>query len=268
MTCFPWSRVLPAALPLSLVFASAALAQDAGQQAEWTPIFNGRNLDGWTAKIRGYEPGDNFADTFRVRDGLLVVDYDGYEGEFGNRFGHLFWHEKLGNYDLLVEYRFVGEQVPGGPGWAFRNSGIMLHGQDPASMPAAQDFPVSIEMQLLGGDGTRDRTNANLCTPGTHVEMDGQLVKRHCTGSTSDTFHGDRWVTVIIEVRGNQVIRHRIGDDVVLEYQRPQLDPDDASARPLIEDGQLQLHEGTISLQSESHPIEFRRVELRKVDSP
>lgn len=231
---------------------------------EWTPIFNGQDLEGWTPKIRGHQPGDNFANTFRVVDGVLRVGYDDYGGKFSDRFGHLFWHEKLSNYDLRVEYRFVGEQLPDGPGWAIRNSGVMLHCQDPQGMSLDQEFPVSIEMQLLGGDGSNPRANANVCTPGTHIEMGGELVTRHCTNSNSETFHGNQWVTVEIEVRGDEIVRHLIDGKVVLEYARPQLDPDDAHARPLIVDGQVRLTEGFIALQSESHPIEFRRVEIRR----
>jgi len=140
----------------------------------------------------------------------------------------------------------------------------MIHGQTPESMRKEQNFPVSIEVQLLGGDGKNDRTTANLCTPGTHVFMDDELVKRHCTSSTSKTYHGEDWVTCEVEVRGNEVIKHIMDGDVVLEYTKPVLDPGDKSAAPLIENagGDVALSGGTISLQSESHPVEFRKVEL------
>lgn len=246
---------------------SIALGVQAETAAEWESLFNGQDLEGWTAKIRGYEYGDNFADTFRVVDGVIRVDYDGYGDKFANRFGHLFWKEKLSHYRLRVEYRFVGEQMPDGAGWALRNSGVMLHCQDPATMTLDQDFPVSIEMQMLGGDGTNMRTTANLCTPGTHVEINGELFKPHCTNSRSRTYHGDQWVTVEIEVRGDEVIRHIIDGEVVLEYQKPQLDPGDANAKPLIVDGNVRLKSGYISLQSESHPVEFRKVEIQRLDS-
>ena len=132
-------------------------------------------------------------------------------------------------------------------------------------MAKDQDFPVSIEMQLLGGFGSGTRTTANLCTPGTNVVMDGKLIRRHCTSSTSKTYHGDQWVTVEIEVRGGEVIRHKIDGKVVLEYEKPQLDPNDADAKKLIANGKLLLTEGYISLQSESHPCEFRKVELKEL---
>jgi hypothetical protein len=245
---------------------SPLLAADADAEGNWIPLFNGKNLDGWIPKIRGHEAGVNFADTFRVEHGLLKIRYDGYGDRFDNRFGHLFFHKPFSHYRLRVEYRFVGDQLPDGPSWAWRNSGIMIHGQKPETMALDQDFPVSIEIQLLGGGPTGERPTANLCTPGTHVVLDGKLHTAHCTNSRSKTYRGDEWVTVEIEVRGNDRIRHWIDGEVVLEYTQPQLDPGDATARRLIEAGAPILIEGgTISLQSESHPHDFRTVEIMEL---
>jgi hypothetical protein len=262
--CFRQPLVL-----LSLILACGPVS-DAGAAADagWIQLFNGKNLDGWTPKIRGYVLGDNFGQTFRVENGAICVRYDAYENQFKNRFGHLFYRQPFSNYVLRVEYRFVGHQLPGGPGWAVRNSGLMLHGQDPATMRLDQDFPVSIEVQLLGGDGQHPRTTANLCTPGTHVIMDGRLITKHCTDSSSKTFAGEQWVTVEVEVHGNGKFIHRVHGETVLEYERPQLDPGDADAKRLIKDGTLMLFGGTISLQSESHPVEFRKVELKPLPEP
>jgi hypothetical protein len=244
--------------------AQAAFAQDK-PDGEWIELFNGKNLDGWTPKIRSCELGDNYGNTFRVEDGVLKVAYDKYD-KFGERFGHLFYKEPFSNYILRVEYRFVGDQCKDGPGWAIRNSGAMLHGESPTTMSKDQDFPASIEVQFLGGSGSGTRTTANLCTPGTNVVMNGKLITQHCTNSTSETYHGDQWVTVEIEVRGNKVMKHIIGGKTVLEYNEPQLDDRDAHAKELIaKAGTRQLGGGTISLQSESHPIEFRKVELKKL---
>jgi hypothetical protein len=234
------------------------------ESGEWMQLFNGTDLEGWTPKIRGYDLGDNFGNTFRVEDGILKVSYEGYD-TFDDRFGHLFYEGEFSHYVLRVEYRFVGDQVPGGPGWAFRNSGIMIHGQAPESMEKDQDFPVSIEIQTLGGrgEGQGERTTANLCTPGTNVVLNGELFTPHCVNSTSKTYNGDQWVTVEVEVHGNDVIHHLIDGEVVLEYEKPQLDPKDESGKKLIKDGNLMLGNGTISLQSESHPVEYRKVEIR-----
>lgn len=231
----------------------------------WQPLFNGKNLDGWKVKITGYELGDNYADTFRVEDGVLKVAYDKYE-KFDGKFGHIFCEKPYSHYVLRVEYRFVGEQTPGGPGWAFRNSGIMIHGQSPESMAKDQNFPVSIEIQLLGGSGEGTRPTANVCTPGTHFVQDGKLIVSHCNNSTSKTYHGDQWVTVEVEVHGNKLIRHRVNGEQVFEYEQPQLDPADGDAKKLIVDGKVMLESGSISLQAESHPCEFRKVEIKVLD--
>ena len=228
----------------------------------WVSLFNGRDLEGWTPKFAGREAGLNYNDTFRVEDGVLKVAYDKYD-RFDGEFGHLFYKEPFGHYLLRVEYRFVGDQTPGGPSWGLRNSGVMFHSQSPESMGLAQSFPVSIEVQFLGGNGTDPRPTANLCTPGTNVVMAGELVTRHCTDSTSATYHGDRWVTVELEVNGAGVVRHIIDGKVVLEYERPQLDPADADGKALIGSGGPLLERGYIALQAESHPLEFRKVEIK-----
>ena len=139
---------------------------------------------------------------------------------------------------------------------------LMIHCQAPQSMRKQQDFPVSIEVQLLGGDGKNARSTGNLCSPGTHVVRDDRLITQHCVSSKSKTYHGDQWVTAEVEVHGNDVIKHLINGDVVLEYEQPQLDEKDADAKKLIKDGNPMLREGYISLQAESHPVEFRKVEI------
>lgn len=235
----------------------------AGPEKGWIALFNGKDLAGWTPKIRGYAAGENYAETFRVEDGVLKVSYDRYT-RFDAKFGHLFYKTPYSHYRLRVEYRFVDPQCPGGPGWAIRNSGVMIHGQTPESMRKDQDFPVSIEVQFLGGNGREKRPTANVCTPGTNIVMNGKLITQHCNDSSAKTYHGDQWVTVEVEVHGNGVIKHIVEGRVVLEYEKAQLDPSDADARRLIEQrgGEKMLDGGTISLQSESHPIEFRKVEL------
>jgi hypothetical protein len=256
-----WMLVATAALAVA---PAASRPVDSLQAQDWTPLFNGRNLDGWTPKITRYRLGVNFADTFRVEDGVLKVAYDKYDGPFNGRFGHPFYKDSFSFYRLRVEYRFTGMQAPGGPDWARRNSGVMIHGETPETMTRDQEFPASVEVQFLGGNGTADRPTSNVCTPGTHVSIDGALVTRHCTNSKSKTYHGDQWVTAEVEVCGDRSIRHFLDGAVVLAYSAPQYDDRDAHARDLIaRAGSKDIAGGTISLQSESHPVEFRKVELR-----
>jgi len=247
-------------IALSLGLAAGPAA---GQtEAEWRPLFNGRDLTGWIVKITGYETGEDPFGTFRVEDGLLTVGYEEYD-VFDGRFGHLFHESPFSHYQLRVEYRFVGDQVEGGPGWALRNSGVMFHSQSPQSMMRNQDFPISIEAQFLGGNGVADRPTANLCTPGTHVEMGGELIERHCVTADAPTIHGDEWVTVDLFVYEDSVA-HVVDGRTVLRYERPvvggaQVNGHDPAAK---HDGRF-LTGGYLALQSESHPIQFRKVWIR-----
>ena len=229
---------------------------------QWISLFNGENLDGWTPKFTGYPASENHLDTFRVEDGLLTVSYDNWT-DFQNEFGHLFHERSFSHYLLRVEYRFVDEQVINGPGWAFRNNGMMLHSQTPDSMTLDQEFPVSMEVQLLGGNGADERSTANICTPGTHFRLEGLLITRHCTNSSSDTFHGDQWVTLEVEIRGNEFVRHTVNGEIVFEYGGLQLDATDPDAQSLLNNGApVALEEGLIAIQAESHPTQFRRIDV------
>ena len=201
------------AFAVTLLAAAYVHAAEPPAEGKWVQLFNGKDLTGWTPKIKGYELGDNYADTFRVADGVLKVAYDKYEGAFNNRFGHLFYEKEFSDYRLRVEYRFVGEQYEGGPAWAWRNSGIMIHGQPADTMCKGQDFPVSIEVQLLGGPANGERTTLNLCTPGTQVVFDGKLYTPHCLNSKSKTYRGDQWVITEVEVRG-KTVKHIIDGQV------------------------------------------------------
>jgi hypothetical protein len=228
----------------------------------WIALFNGKDLEGWTPKIRGYALGENFGNTFRVEDGILKVRYDQYD-TFDERYGHLFYKTPYSSYRLRIEYRFTGEQCPGGPAWAVKNSGVMLHSQSPETMDKDQKFPVSIEVQFLGGTGTGERPTCNMCSPGTHIVLNGALIKRHCVNSTSKTFHGEEWVVSETEVRGDK-FKHFVNGELVMEYEGTQLDDKDPDAKKLLaaNGGKIELTSGYIALQSESAPVEFRKVEI------
>lgn len=231
----------------------AAQTNPDSDHEEWVELFNGKNLDGWDIKITRYELNDNFANTVRVEDGLMKVRYDGYD-QFDERFAHIFYEEPFSYYRLKVEYRFVGEQALNGPGWAFMNSGIMFHSQSAESMELDQDFPNSIEFQLLGGDGENERHNGSVCTPGTHVVINGELNTVHCINSGGPTHHGDQWVTAELVALGSSKFQQLLNGEVVMEYSRPQLN-----------DGQ-RISGGYFALQGESHPIDIRSVKILNLE--
>jgi len=239
---------------------------DPGRE-DWIQLFNGKSLDGWTPKFAKHDIGENFNDTFRVENGLLEVRYDKWT-RFDGEFGHLFYKDAFSYYRIAAEYRFVGQQVTGGPGWATRNNGLMLQSPDPKTMTKDQDFPISIEVQLLGGlsDG-KPRTTANLCTPGSNVVMDGKLFTPHCKNSTSKTYDGDQWVRVEVEVRGDELVRHIVEGATVLEYSKPQMGGGQASpVDPKVKVDGTPMDRGFISIQAETAPIDFRKIELLNLE--
>jgi hypothetical protein len=243
--------------------AALCMAQSNADKKEWIQLFNGQDLTGWNVKITGYDLNDNFGNTFRVENGVLKVAYDKYD-QFGDRFGHIFYHERFSHYIIAVEYRFTGEQLKGGPEWGLRNSGIMVHSQSARSMGKNQDFPISVEVQLLGGTGSGQRTTANVCTPGTEIDMNGVMVDKHCVNSKSKTYHGEQWVRAEAVVLGGDSIKHVVEGETVLSYEKPRFGGGNVTNfNPEFKkkDGQPLL-EGYIALQSESHPVEFRKVEL------
>jgi Domain of Unknown Function (DUF1080) len=261
---------------VATLVASALVPMDAGQRSagaksdpnekEWIQLFNGRDLNDWIIKFAKHDLGENFNDTFRVEEGLLKVRYDKWT-TFDGEFGHIFYRQPFSYYLLAAEYRFVGEQVKttgNNLGWAIRNNGLMLHAPDPKTMLKDQDFPISIEVQLLGGLGDgKPRTTANLCTPGTNVVMNGQLFTPHCTNSKSKTYDGDQWVRVEVLVHGDELVRHMVEGVTVLEYTKPQIGGGQVSpVDPAVKVDGKPLTGGYISLQAETAPVDFRKVEL------
>jgi len=233
---------------------------------EWIQLFNGRDLADWTIKFARHDAGENLHETFRVEDGLLKVRYDQWPA-FDGEFGHAFYKQPFSYYLLAAEYRFVGEQVAGAPAWAVRNNGLMLHSPDPRTMLKDQNFPISLEVQLLGGLGQGPRTTANLCTPGSHVVMNGKLHTPHCTNSSSQTYEGDQWVRVEVLVHGDELVRHIVNGQTVLEYSKPQIgggnvDPVD----PKVKVDGTPMTSGYIALQAETAAIDFRKVELLNLE--
>jgi hypothetical protein len=247
--------------------ARGAVAKNDPNQKEWLQLFNGRDLTGWTPKFAKHELGENFNDTFRVEDRLLKVRYDQWT-KFDGEFGHLFYKDPFSYYVLAAEYRFNGVQVPAGPAWAIRNNGLMLNAPAPRTMLRDQDFPISLEVQLLGGFGTGAvRTTANLCTPGTNVVMNGQLHTPHCTNSKSKTYDGDQWVRVEVVAHGDELIQHVVEGQVVLEYSKPQIGGGAASPTdPAVKIDGTPLPGGYLSIQAETAEADFRKIEILNLE--
>jgi hypothetical protein len=237
------------------------------QDSEWQTLFNGKDLDDWIVKIHHHEVGDNYAQTFRVVDGVLQVNYDDYQ-EFENRYGHLFYKEPFSSFHLTWEYRFTDQWLKDAPDYTYRNSGIMFHSQDPRTILKEQDWPISVEFQLLAGAGDgKPRPTGNMCSPGTDVFYEGKKDPRHCIDSSSDTYEWDQWVKADLIVLKDSLVTHLINGDTVLQYTRPQMGGGVANNydQSLWQEGKP-LTEGYIALQSEGQGIEFREIKIKKLD--
>lgn len=260
MTGKHFPRALAILLLITVLFQSAKAQQ-------WTPLFNGKDLNDWIVKIHHHETGDNFGNTFRVKDSIIQVRYDQY-GNFNDQFGHLYYKIPFSYYHLKLEYRFTGQWVKTAPSYTMLNSGVMYHSQDPRTMPKEQDWPISVEMQFLAdlGDG-QPRPTGNMCSPGTHIVYQGKLDTRHCINSSSKTINKDEWVRAELIVLGDSLITHIINGDTVLQYSKPQI------GGPVVnrydpkqkQDGKL-LSSGYIALQSEGQEIDFRNIQIMNLE--
>ena len=245
---------------------------------DWIQLFNKKDLSGWDIKIAGHELNDNFNQNFVVKNGVLQVDYSKFK-TFDGAFGHLYYKKPYSYYIVRTEYRFTGKQLEGGPSYAYLNSGVMIHSQSAASVTKNQTFPVSLEMQLLASDDKEKRHNGNLCTPGTQVSINHAPQAAHCIDSKSGYSYSGEWVKAEAIVYGDSLVQHVINGDTVLQYEKTQVGGGfvntgmtwttggfAADSLDWIKKDATPLASGLIALQAESHPVEFRKVELLNLE--
>lgn len=260
-------KTVPVVLFSLLLFQCTSLKKITIADEGWHAMFNGKDMKDWTTKIHHYEVGDNYGDTFRVEDGMIKVRYDQYEGDFDERYGHLFFKEPYSYYHLVVEYRFVGKQHPGAPDYTELNSGVMFHSQDPKTILVEQDWPLSVEMQFLAGiEKGKERPTGNMCSPGTDIVYKGVIDPNHCVNSSSKTYFGAQWVRAELVVLGDSLVTHIINGEEVLNYSKPQIGGGVAHRyNPHIKIDGTALTSGFIALQSEGQPIDFRKIEIKNL---
>jgi len=254
-------------LCLATLIHQCASVRAIAKSEGWESMFNGNDIDNWTTKIHHYDVGDNHGDTFRVEDEIIKVRYDQYDGDFDDRFGHLYYNEPYSYFHLSLEYRFVGKLHPGAPSFTVKNSGVMFHSQDPKTMPREQNWPISVEMQFLAGlEKGKARPTGNMCSPGTEVVYKGKIDPRHCINSSSETYFGTKWVKAELIVLGDSLVTHIVNGKEVLQYTKPQIGGGvvDRYDPKIKKDGQL-LTSGFIALQSEGQPIDFRNIKIRNL---
>ncbi len=249
--------------------ANKAWAED----STWVQLFNGKDLSDWDIKFAGKELNVNFNNTFKVVDSAISVDYSGWT-RFSDEFGHAANKTKAySHYLLRVEYQVGPTQVTGGPAWAVQNNGLMVHSQSMASMTLKQDFPISMETQLLGAGntGSNPKNTMNLCTPGTafyNNPSGGSVNMEHCVPSTATARPAPgTWAWVSVSVMGDSIIRHfnqkSPTGTPVFTYYRPVYWTGNVANPPANTPANgTPLKSGYIAIQAETHPYKFRKMEL------
>ena len=122
-------------------------------------------------------------------------------------------------------------------------------------------------MQLLAGlDDGKPRPTGNMCSPGTEIVYQGKKYEGHCLNSSSKTYDRNEWVRAELIVMGDSLITHIINGDTVLQYSKPTMGGGVVQGYDsgVWREGKP-LTSGYIALQSEGQPIDFRKVELRKL---
>lgn len=197
-------------------------------------LFNGADLHGWHADIPDADGNPDIAASFSVRDGLLI--------SHGSPQGHLLTDDFYSNYELIVEYRWPGE---GG------NCGVLVHASIPRMLYGM--FPQSIECQMHAGnagdfwcigeniavENMAERRNGD---PATWTGEEG--ANRHIRNLTDDSEKPlGEWNTMKIVCRDKN-IDIWVNDDHVMSGF-------DCTATS-----------GSVAIQAEGTPCEFRRIDL------
>ncbi|WP_139959469.1 3-keto-disaccharide hydrolase [Flavicella sediminum] len=258
--------ILSASFVLAL-FVFKYFEETPEDKSGWKTLFNGENLDGWNIKIHHHEYNDNYANTFKVSDGKLVVDYSEYT-TFDDRFGHIFYKEPFSSYHLKFETRFKEQWLEDAPYHTYRNSGVMFHSQDPRTILKDQNWPISVEYQILAErEAGVERPTANMCSPSTEVIFNDELAKKHCVISTSKTFQWDEWQKGELIVYGDSLVIHKVNGLEVLRYSKPHIggNMNAKGADPKFSIAGTPLKSGYIAFQAEGHAVEFKNIEIKEL---
>ncbi len=220
---------------LALLVVAPQAADDAIVPDKTTPLFNGKDLSGWTADVPAKDSKPDAPESFIVRDGKLVS-----KGKPG---GHLITTKSYRNYRLEVEYRFPGK---GG------NCGVLVHASKPRVL--YKMFPQSIEVQMMSGNaGDFWCIHENIEVPDMEkrrprkegqkwggTKGDSRRILNLTDGSEKPL---GEWNSMIIDVR-DRTIKVWVNGDLVNDGSNCTAD------------------RGKIALQAEGTEVEFRRVEI------
>jgi len=223
-SCF-WSVVV--ILALTAVPASSP----AGEAAKPVPLFNGKDLSGWSHFL--VDPEVGMEDVWSVQDGLLICK--------GEPLGYLRTVKEYTSYELVVEWRWAPGTEPG-------NSGVLMRvNGDPKAVPRAYEAQLRSGSagdvygfwgMKLSGDPSRKREVAD-------HELLGNMVG--FTKIEANENPPGEW---------NRYEIRLAGPDIVVRV----------NGKTLNEATGADVLAGPIGLQSEGGEIHFRKVDLTPLD--
>lgn len=229
--------------------------------SQTTPLFNGKDLSGFTTWLRDTKTEDP-RKVFSVEDGVIHVSGDG--------FGYLATDKEYENYRVSLEFKW-GKRTDGGK--YVRNSGLLLHGTGKDG-GAGGTWMASIECQLAQGcvgDLIAIRSSDVPVGFSSDVVLGPDKRPRWKVGGDKRTFpKGQLWwnnhdpeFKELLDTRGRFDVESKLGDWTRVECECV------GNRIKVFVNGQ-QVNEcydanpmkGKILLQSEGFEIYFRKVEI------
>lgn len=246
---------------LGLLLAASALSSPSASAADdgWTPLFNGKNLDGWYSYLGASGKNHDPNGVFKVENGMIhILDVPAAKGENG----YLSTTQEFANVRIHAEYKWGVKRVGEGK----RDSGLLYLAVGPDRV-----YPRSLECQIEETD-TGDlwivdglAVTAFLISPtlpmydddmaaGTRVNsFPGSSVRVLKSGDFEDR---SGWNTVEVILDGDRAQQLVNGRIVMTVRDIKQPDPQNQSQM-------IPLKKGKILLEAEGAEIWFREVKLK-----
>jgi hypothetical protein len=244
------------------------------EDEQWTTLFNGENLDGWTVS-RGNEPGQTAEEIFQVTDGMLHV-YKGAAQGSAQSIATIRTNDSYGNYVFQFEYMWATNRfVPRAN--VDRDAGILFHlcNNLNAVWPDSLEFQMGsspLNGEWVTGDifmiGSLPRAQTTSILSGNNFvfaepEMGGT---RRSIGAPNGYERGrtnvrlDRpteWNTIELTVRGATEAEFKLNGVVVNRLFDMERNVGGGVFQP--------LDSGPIALQAEYAELFYRNIRLREL---
>ena len=250
-------------LGLSLLCAGSTIHAADHQAA--TPLFNGRNLDGWYIYAKNADAAAK-PTLFEVTDGTLHT-YPGAADGSTQPFGYLITTAEYSDYHLTLEYKWGTKKfAPRATPDSVRDAGVCYHVRAPDEI-----WPICVECQIQEGDTgdvwtvhTRATTrihpmNMNYSAAPSALEVTkGDKPSDYNRFLRSYSYEKEGWNRVELIVRGDTATYLVNGHVCNRVTGLKAWDAATAAWQPLTK--------GKILLQAEGAEIFYRNVTLQPLD--